>query len=346
MNKDELKTLEKYGIIFDEDFIDVSDMVVSNSTKEEAESLDFAKDIKDELHLYYPNYTPKKTKKSLNSKKKSKKPTTDSNNVKSEALAVSNDLDVDFGNVVEENNLIPVDNAAEISKKPTIDEKYDFYDDDMSSLNEKFEKSGFDNFTEIEIIRTLLGNTIDRKEIYSVSASLLSTFGSLESILQADISDLVIAGLNQDAAHTLTRHREVERYLKLHTPMKCCIKTNDDAGRFCCEHFGYDVVESFYVISLDSLRNVKACTLISKGVEHRTEAYPVSVMRAVLRQRASMVILCHNHPGGNLTPSNEDIITTQNIADILRKMEIPLIDHIICHKDRYTSLFERCSINF
>ncbi len=344
MDKDELKTLEKYGIIFDTDFIDVSDMVVSNSTKEEADSLDFAKDIKDQLHLYYPNYTPKKTKKSTNSKKKSKNTSTDSSSVNSEPISAISDID--YGTVIEESILTPVDNETEPIEKTTVDKKYDFYADDMLSLNEKFEKSGFDNFTEVEIIRTLLGNTIDRKDVYSVSASLLSTFGSLESILQADISDLVIAGLNQDAAHALTRHREVERYLKLHTPMKCCIKTNDDAGRFCCEHFGYDVVESFYVISLDSLRNVKACTLISKGIEHRTEAYPVSVMRAVLRQRASMVILCHNHPGGNLTPSNEDIITTQNIADILRKMEIPLVDHIICHKDRYTSLFERCSINF
>jgi DNA repair protein RadC len=344
MDKDELKTLEKYGIIFDTDFIDVSDMVVSNSTKEEADSLDFAKDIKDQLHLYYPNYTPKKAKKSSNSKKKNKNIVTDSSTVNSETVSPLSDID--YGKVIEENTLTTVDNKTEPIEKTILDEKYDFYDDDMLSLNEKFDKSGFDNFTEVEIIRTLLGNTIDRKDVYSVSASLLSTFGSLESILQADISDLVIAGLNQDAAHALTRHREVERYLKLHTPMKCCIKTNDDAGRFCCEHFGYDVVESFYVISLDSLRNVKACTLISKGIEHRTEAYPVSVMRAVLRQRASMVILCHNHPGGNLTPSNEDIITTQNIADLLRKMEIPLVDHIICYKDRYTSLFERCSINF
>ncbi len=344
MDKDELKTLEKYGIIFDTDFIDVSDMVVSNSTKEEADSLDFAKDIKDKLHLYYPNYTPKKTKKSSNSKKKSKDSSFDSSTVSSEVVSAA--YDIDYGITIEQNISTPVDSMIDCTKRTTVDGKYDFYDDDMSSLNEKFEKSGFDNFTEVEIIRTLLGNTIDRKDVYSVSASLLSTFGSLESILQADISDLVIAGLNQDAAHALTRHREVERYLKLHTPIKCCIKTNDDAGRFCCEHFGYDVVESFYVISLDSCRNVKACSLISKGIEHRTEAYPVSVMRAVLRQRASMVILCHNHPGGNLTPSNEDIITTQNIADLLRKMEIPLIDHIICYKDRYTSLFERCSINF
>ena len=344
MDKDELKTLEKYGIIFDTDFIDVSDMVVSNSTKEEADSLDFAKGIEDQLHLYYPNYTPKKTKKSANSKKKSKKASNNSSTLSLDTL--SSVSDIDSGTVIGNDITLQANEEIKSNEKSPVAEKYDFYDDDILSLNDKFEKSGFDNFTEVEIIRILLGNTIERKDVYSVSASLLSTFGSLESILQADISDLVIAGLNQEAAHALTRHREVERYLKLHTPMKCCIKTNDDAGRFCCEHFGYDVVESFYVISLDSLRNVKACTLISKGIEHRTEAYPVSVMRAVLRQRASMVILCHNHPGGNLTPSNEDIITTQNIADILRKMEIPLVDHIICHKDRYISLFERCSINF
>lgn len=192
----------------------------------------------------------------------------------------------------------------------------------------------------------ILCKVTDNDKIEETVNHLMDKFGTLENVLNADRADLAIAGLSPEEITAITQHRELQRYLCTHKPTKICLTNTEIAGEFCRERFGGDVVESFYVISLDAVRNVKACTLISRGIENRAEAYLISVLRAAMAHRATAILLCHNHPGGNLRPSNEDIAMTQDIVNMCTRIDIPVIDHIICTKDRYLSMFDQYQLNF
>ncbi len=379
MKPSDKELLEKYGIIFDTLKEDVSDMVISESDARLVKELDFAKNLE-----FTPRYqsltqlrkisgTPKEAadKPKTNGRKacksdkngKNDKNEKDGKNAKSaEKTSAARRKKPKKAETLPPEETARTDGAVK-SESDSLDiviasarNDGHFADDSAQRkvksgkiaerLAEKYAAVGFEGFSKDEVLEFILCKVVDDDRIEETVQNLMDKFGTLENVLSADASDLMIAGIEANAAQAITQHRELQRYLSTHRPMNVCLSNTEIAGRFCCERFGGDVVESFYVISLDAMRNVKACTLISRGIEHRTEAYPISILRAAMGHRASAVLLCHNHPGGNLRPSNEDIKTTQDIISVLNKINIPMIDHIICTKDRYLSMFDQYQLNF
>lgn len=330
MKPSEKELLEKYGIIFDTLKEDVSDMIVSKADAALAEKLDFAKGLE-----FTPRYKSLKQLRKENGLKQTNDKTTAENN----AIAFKSENDVNADSTRSEE-------TDEINKAKRNYARTPHFGKNAEILAEKYDAAGFDGFSKEEVLQLILSKVVDDDKIEDTAKNLMNKFGSLENVLDADAADLVITGLEPLAANAITQHRELQRYLNTHKPMSVCLVNTDVAGKFCCERFGDDVVESFYVISLDTRRNVKACTLINRGVEHRTEAYPISILRAAMRHRAGAVLLCHNHPGGNLRPSNDDVKTTQDIIKMLNSISVSVIDHIICCKDRYLSMFDQYQLNF
>lgn len=360
MNPSEKEFLEKYGIIFDTLKEDVSDMVISESDAQLIKELDFAKnfDIKYQNMTQLRKVTGSPTRSGDSGNKDGTKTAESNESEMSETkhrktaklaknraaqtmparFAAAKDADSSAKNRVAEictgqtaDNFVP-----KTVKQGKIAEK----------LIEKYAEVGFRSFTKEEVLEYILCKVMDNDRIEPTVHNLIDKFGTLENVLNADESDLMIAGLSHDEATAITQHFELQRYLNTHKPTKVCLSNTEIAGEFCRERFGNDAVESFYVISLDAMRNVKACTLICRGIENKTEAYPISIVRTAMAHRANAILLCHNHPGGNLRPSNEDVATTQNIINLLNGIGIAVIDHIICTKDRYLSMFDQYQLNF
>ena len=80
---------------------------------------------------------------------------------------------------------------------------------------------------------------------------------------------------------------------------------------------------------------------VSEGSLNEVVAYPRLVVETALNYNAFGVILCHNHPGGNLNVSNADSAATNNIGGLLAGIGVKLIDHIICCEDKYESMAQR-----
>lgn len=212
-------------------------------------------------------------------------------------------------------------------------------------MYERYEATCFDGFHEHEVLEMLLYRAVPYKDTNEKAHKLLNEFGSLVNVLQADSDDLVSAGLTLQEALIITQYREVNNFIRLNKTPNIVLANVDITGEFCCDHFGYDVIESLYLISMDASRKIKAVTRISKGNESHTDADIKKMIRVAVRHRARAVILCHNHPGGNLNPSPSDINITNRLIDVFQAMDVLLIDHIICNKNRYISLFERGEIS-
>ena len=109
------------------------------------------------------------------------------------------------------------------------------------------------------------------------------------------------------------------------------------ASGFLIPRFMFEESEKVIMLSLDSAKKVKACTDISSGVVNSVDLNIRLIVETALKNKASSVILAHNHPDGDTSPSREDRETTTRIRDSLKLVDIPLVDHIIVSGNDYFS---------
>lgn len=100
--------------------------------------------------------------------------------------------------------------------------------------------------------------------------------------------------------------------------------------------------ENFIVLCLDTKNNVNAINTVSVGTLNSSLVHPREVFKAAILANSNSIILCHNHPSGNPTPSKEDLEVTKRLAEAGKIMGIEIIDHVIIgDDDPYVSLKER-----
>jgi len=104
--------------------------------------------------------------------------------------------------------------------------------------------------------------------------------------------------------------------------------------------------ERFVVVYLSSCNKVIKTEVISEGTISKAHIYARELLRKVLALNAAAIIISHNHPSGNPEPSREDIELTRTLKDLLKLMEVALLDHIIIAGDQYISLSDRGYITY
>lgn len=119
-----------------------------------------------------------------------------------------------------------------------------------------------------------------------------------------------------------------------------------DAFNFC-RQFYYDdiyIYESFFILLLNRANRINAWVKISQGGITATVCDPLLILKYTIETLSKGVILCHNHPSGSTTPSNQDIELTKKIKGALSCVEVKLMDHIILAENNYYSLADNGQI--
>jgi DNA repair protein RadC len=98
-----------------------------------------------------------------------------------------------------------------------------------------------------------------------------------------------------------------------------------------------ETIEKFYIVMLDCGNKVIDCKEIESGTVNKTVVIPRKIAQEALANKASSVIIAHNHPGGTLNPSQNDIEATAAIKEALRTLDIAVLDHIIISGSKYFS---------
>jgi DNA repair protein RadC len=118
------------------------------------------------------------------------------------------------------------------------------------------------------------------------------------------------------------------------------IKGPGDIHRLLAERVARLEVEAFYVVALGSQSQVRAIHEVTRGILNSSLVHPREVYRAAILAGAAGIILVHNHPSGDPTPSADDRAVTRQLVDAGRLLDVPCYDHVILAADRYVSFAE------
>lgn len=200
-------------------------------------------------------------------------------------------------------------------------------------LRERFLKSGLAGFADYEVVELLLTLAIPRSDVKQPAKALIARFGNLRGILDAPIEELrAVSGIGTvtpvalqiiKAAATLYLQQSAEGLDSLADPARL--------SQFWRMRIGALPNEVFEVAYLDSgyrlLRN--GVDRLEEGTVDRAAVYPRRVIEAALKRGAAAIVLAHNHPNANLTPSEQDKVLTRAIVLAAETVHLKVVDHLI-----------------
>ncbi|MBN1382978.1 MAG: DNA repair protein RadC [Deltaproteobacteria bacterium] len=209
-------------------------------------------------------------------------------------------------------------------------------------LKKKYIDAGIDAFHDYESLELLLSYAIPRKDIKPLAKNLLTAFGSIKGVMDADITDLKqIRGIGLHTALLIKIVKDILKlYLKDRAKDSPQISSTSDLLNYLKIAMGGLKDEQFRVIYLDSQNKIIDIEILQEGIVNQAVVYPRKVVENALKQKASALILVHNHPSGFLKPSEADIRLTKIIKETAKMLDILIHDHIIIGENRFFSFRE------
>lgn len=190
-----------------------------------------------------------------------------------------------------------------------------------------------------EILELLLALAIPRNDVKPVAKALLDQFGSLGDVLSADPAALTqVRGIGDSAATALKIVRAAGMRLSIQQiANRNVIGSWDQLLAYCTAAMGYQKIEQLRILFLDRKNVLIADEVQQQGTVDHTPLYPREVVKRALELGASAIILVHNHPSGDPTPSRADIEMTRQVKEICENLGIALHDHIVIGRGSHAS---------
>jgi DNA repair protein RadC len=190
-----------------------------------------------------------------------------------------------------------------------------------------------------ELLELVLGLAIPRRDVKPLAKQLLKEFGDLWSLVRAPDSRLEQFELSEGVRVALRSIGELaERGLKAQVMNKPILSNWENLLAYCQAAMSAEREEQFRLLFLDNKNQLMADEVQNTGTVNHTAAYPREVVRRALDLGASAVILVHNHPSGDPTPSAADIKLTKDIIAATTPLGIRIHDHLIIGRGKYISL--------
>lgn len=224
-------------------------------------------------------------------------------------------------------------------RRDTVDNN--LHKDHRQRVKKEFLRQGFSDSTPPhKILEMLLFYSIPRSDTNETAHLLLEHFGSISGVLDADINELKkIKGVGENTAILLKLMVPViRRYINGKTADKNCFQSVDEVGEFLMRKYMGFSKEIFAITSFDNKGRLLGFDVISEGNLATVTVTTRSVVEKVIQRNAGCIVLSHNHPGGQATPSDTDIQTTVRLCEAIRNLNVTVIDHIILCDDDYVSL--------
>lgn len=204
-------------------------------------------------------------------------------------------------------------------------------------LRDRFLQSGLEGFAEHEVVELLLTLAIPCKDVKQPAKALLDRFGDLRGILDEPVEQLrEVPGMANVAPVALKIIRETANlYLQQRAEVAPLLKSQEALTEFWRARLGSLTAEVFEVAYLDSGYRLlyNGVERLEEGTINRAAVYPRRVMEAALRRRAAAVVVAHNHPNGNVTPSEHDKVITKALVLAATNLDIEVVDHFIISKN-------------
>jgi len=194
--------------------------------------------------------------------------------------------------------------------------------------------------TSTELIAILLGTGALRRGSAEVAAGLLERGGgSLRQLAARPGAELTLSpGVGPaKAARLLAAFELASRLLQEQRPLQPRIRDPADVAALFGPRLRDLAVEEFHVLALDSQSRVRRDVLVTRGLLNSALVHPREVFRAAIAEAAAGIIVVHNHPSGDPTPSPEDQAVTRQLVQAGKLLDLPVYDHVIVAGDRFLS---------
>jgi len=211
--------------------------------------------------------------------------------------------------------------------------------DHRKRLRERFLSGGANALPDYEMLELVLFRAIPRQDVKPLARSLIERFGDFNRVISAPTTQLsAVKGVGEAvllelkvveaAAHRLSRSKVMQRHV---------LSGWDALLDYCHTTMAHRETEQFRLLYLDTRNTVIADEEQAKGTVDHVPVYPREVVKRALELNASALILVHNHPSGDPTPSDADIVMTRQITAAANALNITVHDHLIIGKETETS---------
>jgi DNA repair protein RadC len=196
---------------------------------------------------------------------------------------------------------------------------------------ERLVLEGADALSNPELIAILLRTGLQGYSAIHIAQQLLAKFGTLDGLARAPLEELCqVKGVGRDKAVTLkaafTLARKMAAEMRAETPL---LDTPERIAELLREESRPQEVEQFLVVMLNTRRRLIGLETISQGTLDTILVHPREVFKKAIAANASAVVLVHNHPSGDPTPSEADIKVTRDLTRAGQLLKIEVLDHVI-----------------
>jgi DNA repair protein RadC len=203
--------------------------------------------------------------------------------------------------------------------------------------------AGAESLADHELLEMVLFTALPRRDTKAIAKALLARFGSFAGAIAGPLADLrTIEGLGEAGAAALkTVQAAALRLARSEIRDRPLLDNWARLIDYLNAALARERVEQFRVLFLDSRNHLLADEVQARGTVNHTPVYPREVVKRALELHAAAIILVHNHPSGDPTPSREDIAMTAETRKAAEALAIVLHDHVIIGNGRWVSLRER-----
>lgn len=208
---------------------------------------------------------------------------------------------------------------------------------------ERFLSVGADNLSNEELISIILSTGTKDKSVKDLAKLVLKELNSINELKEMTVNRLsTIKGIGKVKAITLLASLELGKrvYLSNSEVEKVKIRNSRDVYNYFCYKVRDIKQERFYVLYLDSKKVLIKEELLFVGTLDGTTVHPREIFKEAIRNSASCIICVHNHPSGDATPSDKDVLVTSKLKESGEILGIHVIDHVIIGNNNYYSFYE------
>jgi DNA repair protein RadC len=197
--------------------------------------------------------------------------------------------------------------------------------------------------SDTELLAVLIRVGVSGTDVVQLAQGLLVRYGGWSGLLRADLRELCTQrGIGEAKAATLKAALEIGRRLLIAgIDERPQIKSPADVANLLMLEMGHLEQEQLRVVLLDTKNRVQQLATIYIGSVNSAQVRIGEVFRDAVRRNSAAIIVAHNHPSNDPTPSPEDVLVTRQIVEAGKLLDIDVLDHLILCRSRYVSLRER-----
>jgi DNA repair protein RadC len=214
-----------------------------------------------------------------------------------------------------------------------------YISDHRQRLRDRFMAGGSAALPEYELLELVLFRAIPRQDVKPLARLLLDTFGDFNRVITASQARLqLVKGVGPAVVLELKLvEAAAQRMMRARVMQKPILSSWDALLDYCHTTMAHRETEQFRVLFLDRKNVLIADEEQAKGTVDHVPVYPREIVKRALELNASALILVHNHPSGDPTPSDADLSMTQQVKDACEALGLTLHDHLIIGKSRELS---------